>query len=479
MHADQQAIVFRPGAGNTNKVVFGTDGGVYYSDNITTAGSSTSNITSRNQDYNVVQFYYGAIDGVDFGDGDDFSAGSQDNGTQFALDTGAGANTFFDPVGGDGAYTEIDDSGQYSIQTYTFNSHRYINYPTISAAITLGTQGPDAGAPAGTANTSNGNFINEAELDKNLDILYSNATFSNFSTTTGATNFTTYRIERIAEFLPGGPALNRTFLTDASFDASPSAMKISPYTAGSSKLFLGLVSGKLLRVDNADGTPSWTDITGAGFVGSISDIEFGQNESEIFVTVHNYGVTSVWFSNNGGSTWTSKEGNLPDLPVKCILQNPLIPSEVIIGTELGVWATADYTVASPTWIQAFNGMSDVTVVDLDYRAADDVILATTHGRGLFTSQFTSTTLSITENSFDENTISIYPTVSDGNFTLKTKRAMGDINFTIYDLTGKQVYSDNFEMNNIKKDFNLTLNSGMYLARIESDNSSVTKRIVIK
>lgn len=44
-------------------------------------------------------------------------------------------------------------------------------------------------------------------------------------------------------------------------------------------------------------------------------------------------------------TWTSKEGNLPDLPVKCILQNPLIPKELIIGTELGVWTTADYTVA--------------------------------------------------------------------------------------------------------------------------------------
>ncbi len=37
-------------------------------------------------------------------------------------------------------------------------------------------------------------------------------------------------------------------------------------------------------------------------------------------------------------------------------------------------------------------MSDVTVVDLDVRTSDDVILATTHGRGLFTSQLTSTPL---------------------------------------------------------------------------------------
>ncbi len=83
------------------------------------------------------------------------------------------------------------------------------------------------------------------------------------------------------------------------------------------------------------------------FVGSISDIEFGQSESEIFVIMHNYGVTSIWFTSDGGSNWSSKEGDLPDLPVKCILQNTQISNELIIGTELGVWATADYTQANP------------------------------------------------------------------------------------------------------------------------------------
>src|SRR5690606_3569289 len=124
------------------------------------------------------------------------------------------------------------------------------------------------------------------------------------------------------------------------------------------------------------------------------DIEFGQNENEIFVTMFNYGVTSIWYTNNGGTSWQNKEGNLPDMPVKCILQNPLLPNEVIIGTELGIWATPDITATSPTWVQYYNGMSDVTVVDLDLRTSDNVILAATHGRGLFTGQFTATPLSI-------------------------------------------------------------------------------------
>jgi len=79
--------------------------------------------------------------------------------------------------------------------------------------------------------------------------------------------------------------------------------------------------------------------------------------------------------------------------VKCILQNPLKTNEVIVGTELGIWATSNFNDASPNWIQSNNGMRDVKVVDLDLRTADYSILATTHGRGVFTGQFTATDFS--------------------------------------------------------------------------------------
>jgi len=476
VHADHHATVQRPGAGNSNKYAFGTDGGVFYSDNITTASSSA--ITSRNQDYSTVQFYSGAIDPVDGGDGDDLIGGTQDNGTQFLVDGAAGSNGFFDPVGGDGAYTEIDDTGLYMIQSYPTNRHRYINYPVLSTALTITTAGPDAIA-APNCNTSNGSFINAAELDKNLDILYSDASFRTFVCTTGASVSSTYRIERSAEFLPGGLPQVNTFLSDALLNDNVTAMKISPYTAGSSKLFVGLKNGRLLQITTADGTPAWSNIAGPGFVGSISDIEFGLDETEMFVTMHNYGVTSIWFTTDSGANWNSIEGNLPDLPVKCILQNTLLPNELIIGTELGVWATADYTQPSPVWFQTYNGMSDVTVIDLDVRTADDVILASTHGRGMFTSQFTNMTLSVSESSFNESSIKIYPTISDGSFTISTQRALGNVNFTLYDLTGNQIYSSKFDFSSSTKDFNLSLSAGMYLVKIESDNSKITKRIIIK
>jgi hypothetical protein len=454
VHADQQAIVFRPGAGNTNKVVFGTDGGVYYCDDITLASTSTSAITARNKDYNTVQYYYGDISSAINGAADDIIGGTQDNGTPAVYDGVAGANPFTDLTGGDGGYTEIDDAGAYIITAYPNNNHYVIVPPSTFYQISSGT---------------GGSFINEGGLDKNLDILYCNA-----STTTP-----TYSIERNATFTTGAGSITRTSLTDALLDASPSAFKVSPFTVGSTKLFVGLKSGKLLRLDTADGVPIWNNITGGSFVGSISDVEFGQNELEIFVTMHNYGVTSIWFTSDGGTTWSSKEGNLPDLPVKCILQNPLLPNEVIIGTELGVWSTADYTQVSPVWIQSYNGMSDVTVLDLDVRTSDNVVLATTHGRGMFSSQFTATPLSIDDNDIVNNSIKVFPTISDGNFTVTSKNSLGFVDMEIYTITGQRVYKSTFEISNVKKSFSLNLNLGLYLIKIKGTNFEGIKRLIIK
>lgn len=403
----------------------------------------------------TTQFYYGTINPVDIADGDDFAGGTQDNGTQVLVDGNAGNNAFFDPAGGDGGYTEIDNTGAYMIQSYTGNTHIYRNFPSLGSATLISSQ-------------SGGRFINQAELDKNLDILYTNASTS------------TARIERISEFLPSGAPTDNTILTNALLNSSPTAFKVSPYTTGSSKLFVGLANGRLLKINFANFNPGWSNISGTGFVGSISDIEFGQSEQEIFVTMHNYGVTSIWFSGNGGDTWSSIEGNLPELPVKCILQNPLIPQELIIGTELGVWATADYTADNPTWVQAYNGMSDVTVLDLDLRAADNTILASTYGRGMFTSQFTDTALSVMENNFVAEGIMVYPTISNGEITIKSQNQLGgDSDLQIYNISGQKVASKTFELNTSGSKINLDLNAGIYFIAISNNGYSETKKIIIR
>lgn len=455
VHADHHAIVFRPGTGNENQAVLGNDGGVYYTPDITAATSSLS-INSRNKDYNVTQFYYGTIDPVDGTNGDHISGGTQDNGTPIVQNANSNANSFNDPFGGDGAYTEIDDSGEYMIQSYTRNNHRWVNYPTINQAQTI------------TTLISGGEFINQAVLDKNLDIFYSNAG-----------NSAVNRIERVSDFLPGGDK-TYTLLINSLLNGSPSVMQISPFTTTASNLYVGLKNSKLLKIENADtSSPTWTDISGSEFVGSISDIEFGQNEEEIFVSFYNYGITNIWFTNDEGSSWTAIEGNLPDLPVISILQNPLLPTELIIGTILGVWRTSDYTATNVEWTQSFNGMSDVTVVDLDLRPSDNTILATTHGRGMFTSVFTSDVASVDEVFADKKMFSVYPTISNGNFRIVAKSELGNSKIYIYDINGKQVFTSRLNFNeNQTQQLSVDLKSGIYIVNIIGQNNKKSSEKII-
>ena len=210
----------------------------------------------------------------------------------------------------------------------------------------------------------------------------------------------------------------------------------------------------------------------------MSDIEYGQTENDIFVTMHNYNVVSVWYSSNGGSTWQNKEGDLPDLPVKCILQNPLNLNEVIVGTELGVWYTNTFSTASPIWKQSYNGMSNVKVVDLDLRN-DNTVFAATYGRGLFSGVFTSPLLSSNDVSLNDG-VKIYPNPSKGLINISVNNYTGSLKVNLLDLNGREVYSKEFNDFSIERSINIeNYQSGVYLINIEGEGLKLTRKIVLE
>lgn len=416
VHADQHALAFRPGL--NNEAVIGNDGGVYYASNLSTSENSEV-IFARNKDYNVTQFYYGSY-GQDENN-DLLLAGAQDNGTPFISNASAGANSSVRIYGGDGAFSEIANDGTYMIASYIYNDHKYFKLPydgTSEYSIDTG-------------NPQEGDFINQADLDHNLNILYSN----------GSNKINRYKL--------GAASAVKNQLSNALLTGSATAFNVSPYTTTSTTLLVGTDDSKLLKITNADeltGTISWEEITGPSFVGSISDIEFGATENDIFVTFHNYGVESIWYSADAGLNWLSKEGNLPDMPVKCILPSPLNANEVIVGTELGIWSTKNFNDATPTWVSSFNGMRDVKVVDLDLRTSDNSILATTFGRGMFTGKFSNPEFTITSVNttvtscgsdavfnFDFNTYPTYTTKT--NFSVTGAPAGATISFSPTSLSG--------------------------------------------
>lgn len=349
VHADQHTIVYKPGS--SSRVVFGNDGGVAYSSNI---NNSNPTVNHRNKDYNVTQYYACAIHPAS--GSNSYLAGSQDNGTQQY--SSAGMNATNEVMGGDGAFCHIDQTnGNYQSAQYVYNVVDHSDDGFASSS--------------GVLNDPNtGRFINPSDLDDNQNILYT------YKSTTS--------LYKITGFQSGSPSSSTVNIS--SLFSAASCLKVSPYTTSSSKLFVGTTSGRLFRISNANSTPVKTEITANAFpTGSISCIEFGQNENEMIVTFSNYGVNSVWYTSNGGTSWVSKEGNLPDMPIRWALFNPLNYNEVILATEVGVWASTDFNQSAPNWTASNSGLANVRVDMLQIRSSDNQVIAATHGRGLFSS----------------------------------------------------------------------------------------------
>lgn len=351
VHADQHAIVFK--SGQSNEVLFGTDGGVFYTNNLSTAATSNV-ISARNNDYNITQFYACAIHPN--ANTNYFLAGSQDNGSQ-QFNT-AGINSTVEVNGGDGAFCFIDQTNPtYQITSYIYNTYD------------LSTNGGSSFFTNIVSDQNTGAFINTADYDNNLDILYS---------AKGTNDI--YRFSGISG------SISQNTLTISGMSTMASALYVSPYTTTSTTLFIGTEDGSLFKVSNANGSHSVSNITGTSFPnGSISSVELGSSENEILVTFSNYGVASVWYSGNGGNTWVNKEGNLPDMPVRWGMINPTNADEVILATEVGVWGTDNFTSTNPTWTSSNSGLANVRVDMLQMRTSDNEVIAATHGRGLFSS----------------------------------------------------------------------------------------------
>ncbi len=467
VHADQHAMTFRPGS--PNQAIFGNDGGVNYASSLSTAVNSDV-IPTRIKDLNVTQFYSvgvaptNAVSGLT---GDYFVAGAQDNGTQyFANPSVTSPAASITAQGGDGAYSFFDQGAdKYYISNFVYN--QTIVYRTTDGVTER---------VINSESTVNGAFICPMALDSSLDILYSDYSAG-----------TTYQIRRYSNLKSG--TVSKNLLTNALLDNSPTALTVSKRTTASTTLLVGTANGKVLLVTNANtATPTWTNITGSGFVGSVSDVEFGRNENQIFVTFHNYGVTSIWYSRDKGVTWVSIEGNFPNIPVKCILQNPLNRAELIIGTELGVWSAKGFKPSGTldqnlTWNQSYNGMSDVKVLDLQLRN-DNKVFAATYGRGVYSGDFTAparTAEGIDENDDFSEVIKVYPTlVKDGNITIASSGILGQTIINMYDLNGKNVYSDSVLLNGSEQNINLgVLSSGNYIMKLATESFEDTKRIIVE
>lgn len=391
-HADQHAVVFHPSYnGSSNQTMFlAGDGGVWRTRNArarkgtgpqATCASSNSGVqwTSLNNGYGVTQFYHGAP----YPDGRTYLGGTQDNGTLRGSD-GAGINGWSRIFGGDGGYVAIDPGNPNVL---------YVETQFLGLR-----KSTDGGSNFSTATAG----ISESNADVlfimpfTMDLREPRRLWTGgrrlWRTTNGAASWT-----QASAALPGGGRV--------------SAVAVDP--GDSSHVFAGSDVGHVVRHANALATGASTTWASSrprsGYVTWIAIDPFDGNV--VYATYAGFGGGAhVWRSTNGGVSWSGLEGSgsgrLPDIPVHALVVDPTNPQRLFLGTDLGVFVSAD---GGERWAVENSGFANAVTESLSLGpgpGGEPSLFAFTHGRGAWrvelsegtpgTVQFSQEELSVSE-----------------------------------------------------------------------------------
>ena len=352
VHADIHQVAFQPG--NPNTIAVTSDGGVFFSDD---ALSVNPIFIERNQGYNTLQFY--TCDILSENDSNYMVGGLQDNGTLFFIDGALDINDMIS--GGDGAFCFFDDNDPLLITSTYYNAWYIFNLDEDNTEY---------------SNGNSGVFINPSDYDSDNNIIYANKVRFNGNQSN--------RIIKVSN-IDDDPTI-QTINLGTNSPVYFSALELSPYSSETTTLYLGTQSGRLYRVVDLNGDLNAIEIGDDNFpTANISSIDIGSSEDEILVTFSNYGVSSIWLSSDGGINWIEKEENLPDMPIRWGLLHPDNSNYALIATEIGVWETSSLFADNTTWYPSSSGLANVRVDMLSM--SGDMVVAATHGRGLFYGEF--------------------------------------------------------------------------------------------
>ena len=85
-------------------------------------------------------------------------------------------------------------------------------------------------------------------------------------------------------------------------------------------------------------------------------------------------------STDNGKTWKSIASNLPLGTVYCVIEDPIDPNILFIGTEWGVWTTID---GGEKWVQMKKGIPTIQVKELTIQERENDLVVATFGRGFY------------------------------------------------------------------------------------------------
>ncbi len=374
-HPDQHECVMMPS--NPDRVICANDGGIFRTEN---ARAANVTWTSLNNGYVTTQFYTCALNRYD--SGSKVAGGLQDNGTVFTGDVTSQA-PWTSPGLGDGAYCAFTKEGTVLMSRQQGVTGRF-------------------------ELDSNGNAKRFARIDPKGTVRDSFLFINPFAVDPNDTKrmYIPYRrvLYRCADLTrtPWGSWDTAATATEG-WDIMPVSYSnkvissVAVSTVPADRVYYGTQDGYLYRIDDVrNAKPSQRDITGATFPrGNIECIAVNpRNADSVIAVFSNYSVQSLYFSDDGGTTWKAVGGNLEGA-INGVGNGPscrwatwtFVGGRVMVyvGTSVGLYSTAFLNGSATVWMQeGASSIGRAVVTMMDYRERDNRMIVATHGNGLFT-----------------------------------------------------------------------------------------------
>lgn len=360
VHADHHTATVSL-AGGKKRVMFGTDGGLFVSNDEGASWNDQKNVGLVDH-----LIYSMATSGAD---PKSVLIGLQDNGTRIRS---GNTSVFNQSYGGDGfGVGWSQGNGNSALGSYVYG---YIYSAQKDPNIQKKWTDPvfdDASCSYNGINACNAYFVTPIE------------TPSAAADPAGQTYFTNtasliYRTDNAgASWRPifaGDTAF--TYVRGTSHSVSVSPLDLNHVAAVST-------GGTILVT--ADGGAHWVrrDNKVAGYPGFNSNIAWANN-TVLYVASENPNSQAVWVvkSTDGGATWAAASSGLPNVPVQKLLAAPddLSGNTVYAATWLGVYRTVN---GGASWTQFGAGLPTVEVSDLYMPRDGSFLRASTYGRGVW------------------------------------------------------------------------------------------------
>lgn len=374
-HADIHDLVFLPS--NPNVLFSAGDGGVHKTLDCT---EMEVKWIPLNNGYLTTQFYTLAINPAVSGD-QTIIGGLQDNHTYGSAAPGTDWQWL---AGGDGSYCAIPpDKSVYYVsaqQGYLCRSYAEPDMTYTDGEV----------LSFGTSNEYF-SFIAPFLLDpNNADRLYM---------TTTRRVWRNNRISRPDYRSAWSP------VTSTGIAGDDYVVSIALSTQPADRLYYGSGSGRLFRVDNAlQSSGSSTEITGQDFPrASLQCIAVDPADADrVLVVFSNYEVRSLFYTTDGGTTWTDVSSNLEEFPdgsgagPSCRWADIVHTASgtlFLVGTSTGLYSTEALQGGATVWVQeGATSIGNVPVTMIRTRQSDGFIAVATHGSGVFTSSAVATSV---------------------------------------------------------------------------------------